>query len=137
MIFEYMVGLLAMFVLLLVVYAIRIFREYERGGVYLLGRFQSVEGPGLVLEVTILQTLEKVDLRTVVMDVPSQDVISRDNVSVIVSAVVSFRVIDPQKAIINVEQYGETVSQLAQTTLRSILGKHELDDMRSEERRAG
>ncbi len=132
MIFEYMVGLLAMFVLLLVVYAIRIFREYERGVVFLLGRFQSVKGPGLVLVVPFLQTVEKVDLRTVVMDVPSQDVISRDNVSVKVSAVVYFRVIDPQKAIINVEQYGEAVSQLAQTTLRSILGKHELDDMLAE-----
>src|SRR5690625_3195971 len=94
MIFEYMVGLLAMFVLLLVVYAIRIFREYERGVVFLLGRFQSVKGPGLVLVVPFLQTVEKVDLRTVVMDVPSQDVISRDNVSVKVSAVVYFRVID-------------------------------------------
>lgn len=132
MIFEYIVGLLIMFVVLLVVYAIRIFREYERGVVFLLGRFQSVKGPGLVLVVPFLQTVEKVDLRTVVMDVPSQDVISRDNVSVKVNAVVYFRVIDPQKAIINVEHYGEAVSQLAQTTLRSILGKHELDDMLAE-----
>src|SRR5690625_2452700 len=133
MIFEYMVGLLAMFVLLLVVYAIRIFREYERGVVFLLGRFQSVKGPGLVLVVPFLQTVEKVDLRTVVMDVPSQDVISRDNVSVKVSAVVYFRVIDPQKAIINVEQYGEAVSKLAQPTLRSLLVKDESDG-RLEER---
>lgn len=130
--FEYTIGMAIVFVLLLLVYAIRILREYERGVVFLLGRFQSVKGPGLVIIIPFLQTMEKVDLRTVVMDVPTQDVISRDNVSVKVNAVVYFRIIDAQRAIINVEHYAEAVSQLAQTTLRSILGKHELDEMLAE-----
>lgn len=132
MFFEYTFGLLFTFIVLLVVYAIRILREYERGVVFLLGRFQSVKGPGLVIIIPFIQTMEKVDLRTIVMDVPSQDVISRDNVSVKVNAVVYFRVVDAQRAIINVERYVEAVSQLAQTTLRSILGKHELDEMLAE-----
>src|SRR5690606_27745802 len=132
MLFEYTFGLLFTFIALLLVYAIRILREYERGVVFLLGRFQSVKGPGLVIIIPFLQTMEKVDLRTIVMDVPSQDVISRDNVSVKVNAVVYFRVVDAEKAIINVERYREAVSQLAQTTLRSILGKHELDEMLAE-----
>lgn len=132
MIFEYTIGMVLVFFLLLLVYAIRILREYERGVVFLLGRFQSVKGPGLVIIIPFLQTMERVDLRTVVMDVPSQDVISRDNVSVKVNAVVYFRIIDAEKAIINVEHYVEAVSQLAQTTLRSILGKHELDEMLAE-----
>ncbi len=132
MLFEYTFGLLFTVIVLLLVYAIRILREYERGVVFLLGRFQSVKGPGLVIIIPFLQTMEKVDLRTIVMDVPSQDVISRDNVSVKVNAVVYFRVVDAEKAIINVERYREAVSQLAQTTLRSILGKHELDEMLAE-----
>ncbi len=132
MILEYFFGLLITFVVLLLAYAIRILREYERGVVFMLGRFQTVKGPGLVIIIPFIQTMEKVDLRTIVMDVPSQDVISRDNVSVKVNAVVYFRVIDPEKAIINVEHYYEAVSQLAQTTLRSVLGKHELDEMLSE-----
>lgn len=132
MMVEYFFGLLATFVVLLLAYAIRILREYERGVVFILGRFQSVKGPGLVIIIPFIQTMEKVDLRTIVMDVPSQDVISRDNVSVKVNAVVYFRVVDPQKAIINVEHYYEAVSQLAQTTLRSVLGKHELDEMLAE-----
>ena len=132
MLYEYFFGLLITFVVLLLAYAIRILREYERGVVFMLGRFQKVKGPGLVIIIPFIQTMEKVDLRTIVMDVPSQDVISRDNVSVKVNAVVYFRVIDPEKAIINVEQYYEAVSQLAQTTLRSVLGKHELDEMLSE-----
>lgn len=132
MLYEYFFGLLITFVVLLLAYAIRILREYERGVVFMLGRFQKVKGPGLVIIIPFIQTMEKVDLRTIVMDVPSQDVISRDNVSVKVNAVVYFRVIDPEKAIINVEHYYEAVSQLAQTTLRSVLGKHELDEMLSE-----
>lgn len=109
--------------------AIRILREYERGVVFQLGRFWSVKGPGLILIIPFIQQMVRVDLRTVVMDVPSQDVISRDNVSVSVNAVLYFRVIDPEKAIINVEDFFAAVSQLAQTTLRSVLGQHELDDM--------
>ena len=115
--------------------SIRILREYERGVVFLLGRFWKVKGPGLVLVVPGIQQMVRVDLRTVVMDVPSQDVISRDNVSVKVNAVVYFRVVDAQKAIIQVQHYVEAVSQLAQTTLRSVLGKHELDDMLAERER--
>lgn len=112
--------------------AIRVLREYERGVVFQLGRFHKVKGPGLVLVIPVIQTMERVDLRTMVMDVPTQDVISRDNVSVKVNAVIYFRVIDPQKAIINVERYYEATSQLAQTTLRSVLGQHDLDEMLSQ-----
>mgnify|MGYP000203297682 CR=1 FL=1 len=112
--------------------AVRIFREYERGVVFMLGRFWKVKGPGLVLIIPGVQQAVKVDLRTVVMDVPPQDVISRDNVSVKVNAVIYFRVIDPQRAIINVEDFYSATSQLAQTTLRSVLGKHELDEMLAE-----
>ncbi|MFS1524243.1 slipin family protein [Microbulbifer sp. 2304DJ12-6] len=129
---SYFVGLLALAVVLLLMYAIRILREYERAVVFFLGRFQTVKGPGLIIIIPIIQTMERVDLRTVVMDVPTQDVISRDNVSVKVNAVVYYRVINPQSAIINVEYYHEAVSQLSQTTLRSVLGKHELDEMLSE-----
>lgn len=113
----------------------RIIPEYERGVVFFLGRFQKVKGPGLRVVVPGLQRMVRVDLRTVVMDVPSQDVISRDNVSVKVNAVVYFRVLDPQKAILQVENYLEATSQLAQTTLRSVLGQHELDDMLAERER--
>ncbi|MCW8124955.1 slipin family protein [Microbulbifer halophilus] len=130
--FSYFMGLLLAALVLLVMYAIRILREYERAVVFFLGRFQSVKGPGLIIIIPVIQTMERVDLRTVVMDVPTQDVISQDNVSVKVNAVVYFRVIDPQSAIINVENYHEAVSQLSQTTLRSVLGKHELDEMLSE-----
>ncbi|GAA5525007.1 hypothetical protein Maes01_01567 [Microbulbifer aestuariivivens] len=129
---SYFLGLLIAAVVLLLMYAIRILREYERAVVFFLGRFQSVKGPGLIIIIPVIQTMERVDLRTVVMDVPTQDVISRDNVSVKVNAVVYYRVIDPQSAIINVENYHEAVSQLSQTTLRSVLGKHELDEMLSE-----
>ncbi|MCF8198757.1 MAG: slipin family protein [Sulfuritalea sp.] len=115
--------------------SIRILREYERGVIFLLGRFWKVKGPGIILVVPGIQQMVRVDLRLVVMDVPSQDVISRDNVSVKVNAVVYFRVVDPQKAIIHVENYLEATSQLAQTTLRSVLGKHELDDMLAERER--
>ncbi len=110
-------------------YTFRILREYERGVIFFLGRFQSVKGPGLIVVIPGIQQIVKVDLRTLVYDVPTQDVISRDNVSVKVSAVIYFRVVDPERAIINVEDYFEATSQLAQTTLRSILGQHELDEM--------
>lgn len=112
--------------------SIKVLREYERAVVFQLGRFWKVKGPGLIVLIPGIQTMERVDLRTVAMDVPEQDLISRDNVSVRVNAVLYFRVIDPQKAIINVEQYLEAVSQLAQTTLRSVLGQHDLDEMLSE-----
>ena len=122
---------LGVIVLLLILLAssIRVLREYERGVVFTVGRFWKVKGPGLVLLIPAIQQMVKVDLRTVVFEVPTQDVISRDNVSVKVSAVVYLRVIDAEKAIIQVEQYQNATSQLAQTTLRSVLGKHELDEM--------
>ncbi len=112
--------------------SLRIIREYERAVVFLLGRFWKVKGPGLIIVVPVIQSMVRIELRTVVMDVPTQDVISRDNVSVKVNAVVYFRVIDPQRAVIQVEDYFVATSQLAQTTLRSVLGKHELDEMLSE-----
>ncbi len=115
--------------------AIRILQEYERGVVFTLGRFTRVAGPGLVLIIPILQQMIRVDLRTRVLDVPPQDVISRDNVSVTVNAVVYFRVIDPDKAIIQVEDFMAATSQLAQTTLRSVVGQHELDQMLAERER--
>ncbi len=109
--------------------AFRVLREYERGVVFFLGRFQKVKGPGLIIIIPVVQQMVRVDLRTLVMDVPTQDVISLDNVSVQVNAVVYFRVLDAEKAIVQVENYLEATSQLAQTTLRSVLGQHELDDM--------
>lgn len=112
--------------------SLRVLREYERGVIFQLGRFWKVKGPGLIIVIPVIQQMVRVDLRTVVMDVPSQDVISRDNVSVKVNAVIYFRVIDPQKAIINVENFYSATSQLAQTTLRSVLGQHELDEMLAE-----
>ncbi|HEX6999593.1 MAG TPA: SPFH domain-containing protein [Gammaproteobacteria bacterium] len=112
--------------------AFKILPEYERGVVFQLGRFWKVKGPGLIILIPGIQTMVRVDLRTIVMDVPTQDVISRDNVSVKVSAVIYFRVIDPEKAIIQVENRVEATSQLAQTTLRSVLGQHDLDDMLAE-----
>ena len=111
----------------LFVYSFRVLREYERGVVFQLGRFWRVKGPGLVLVIPGIQQMVRVGLRTVTMDVPSQDVISRDNVSVKVNAVVYFRVVDAAKAIIQVENYLIATSQLAQTTLRAVLGKHQLD----------
>ena len=112
--------------------AIKVLREYERGVIFLLGRFWKVKGPGLIIVIPGIQKMIRVDLRTIVMDVPTQDVISRDNVSVKVSAVIYFRVLDPERAIIQVENRVEATSQLAQTTLRSVLGRHELDDMLAE-----
>ena len=122
-------------VILLVVllyYTIKILREYERGVVFTLGRFDKVKGPGMIILIPFVQQMVRVDLRTVVMDVPTQDVISHDNVSVRVNAVVYYRVIDPEMAIIAVEHFMEATSQLAQTTLRSVLGKHELDEILAE-----
>ena len=119
-------------VLALLASAIKILREYERAVVFQLGRFWKVKGPGLFILIPVIQQMVRVDLRTIVMDVPAQDVISRDNVSVKVNAVVYFRVVDPEKAIINVEHFYEATSQLSQTTLRSVLGQHELDEMLSE-----
>jgi regulator of protease activity HflC (stomatin/prohibitin superfamily) len=112
--------------------AVRVLREYERAVVFTLGRFSGVRGPGLILLVPLVQQMQRVDLRTVVMDVPSQDVISRDNVSVKVNAVVYFRVVDADRAVIEVDDYMGATSQLAQTTLRSVLGKHDLDEMLAE-----
>lgn len=122
-------GALILLTLVLLISTFRILREYERGVIFLLGRFYKVKGPGLIIVIPFIQQIVRVDLRTVVMDVPSQDVISRDNVSVKVNAVLYFRVVDAQKAIINVEDYLQATSQLAQTTLRSVLGQHELDEM--------
>jgi regulator of protease activity HflC (stomatin/prohibitin superfamily) len=118
--------------LVLVVYSLRVLREYERGVIFQLGKFWSVKGPGLIIVIPGIQQMVRVGLRTIVMDVPSQDVISRDNVSVKVNAVVYFRVVDPEKAIIQVENFLAATSQLSQTTLRAVLGKHELDEMLAE-----
>jgi regulator of protease activity HflC (stomatin/prohibitin superfamily) len=122
------IGLIAAFLLA----AVKILMEYERGVIFMLGRFYKVKGPGIFLVIPIIQQMIRVDLRTIVMDVPTQDVISRDNVSVKVNAIVFFRVIDPAKAIIQVEKYYDATSQKAQTTLRSVLGQHELDEMLAE-----
>lgn len=111
---------------------LHVLREYERGVVFTLGRFTSVKGPGLIILIPIIQQMVRVQLRTIVMPIPGQDVISRDNVSVRVSAVVYFRIIDPEKSIIQVENYYEAISQLSQTTLRSVLGQHDLDAMLAE-----
>jgi regulator of protease activity HflC (stomatin/prohibitin superfamily) len=119
-------------VVILLALSIKILREYERAVVFFLGRFQRVFGPGLIVIIPGVQQAVRVDLRTRVFDVPAQDVISRDNVSVKVNAVIYFRVVDPQRAIIQVERFIEATSQLAQTTLRSVLGKHELDEMLAE-----
>ena len=119
-------------VLILVAYSLRVLREYERGVIFQLGRFWLVKGPGLIVLIPVVQQMVRVDLRTVVLDVPPQDVITRDNVTVKVNAVVYFRVIDPQKAIIQVVDFLNATSQLAQTTLRAVLGKHELDTLLAE-----
>jgi len=119
-------------ILIILPLVFKVLREYERAVVFTLGRFTSVKGPGLIIIIPFVQQIERVQLRTVVMDVPSQDVISRDNVSVKVNAVVYFRVIDPERAIIQVEDFHAATSQLSQTTLRSVLGQHELDEMLAE-----
>ena len=119
-------------ILALLFSAFRVLREYERGVVFMLGRFYKVKGPGLIIIIPIVQQMVRVDLRTIVLDIPTQDLITRDNVSVKVNAVLYFRVVDSQKAIINVEDYMEATGQLAQTTLRSVLGQHELDELLAE-----
>lgn len=119
-------------VLVLIIASVRILAEYERGVIFLLGRFWKVKGPGLIIVIPLVQRMVRVDLRVIVMDVPTQDVISHDNVSVKVNAVVYFRIVDPERAIIQVANVFEATSQLAQTTLRSVLGQHELDEMLSE-----
>ena len=126
---------IAVFIVALLVNAIKILKEYERGVVFTLGRFTGTKGPGLVIVIPVIQQMSRVDLRTIVLDVPKQDVISRDNVSVKVNAVVYFRIVDPGKAIIQVANPFEATSQLAQTTLRSVLGQHELDEMLSQRER--
>lgn len=119
-------------ILVLIIASVRILAEYERGVIFLLGRFWKVKGPGLIIVIPLVQRMVRVDLRVIVMDVPTQDVISHDNVSVKVNAVVYFRIVDPERAIIQVANVFEATSQLAQTTLRSVLGQHELDEMLSE-----
>jgi regulator of protease activity HflC (stomatin/prohibitin superfamily) len=123
------------FVAFLLFSALKVLKEYERGVIFLLGRFWKVKGPGLILVVPAIQKMVRVDLRVIVMDVPTQDVISKDNVSVKVNAVIYFRIVDPQRAIIQVVNAIEATSQFAQTTLRSVLGQHELDEMLSERER--
>jgi len=125
-------GLIGAIFIIILVNTIKILKEYERGVIFFLGRFYRVKGPGLIILIPFIQTMTKVDLRVIVMDVPTQDVISRDNVSVKVNAVIYFRIVDPEKAIIQVANVFEATSQLSQTTLRSVLGQHELDDMLSE-----
>ena len=129
---QYFGGVILFLVIALAISMFRVLREYERGVIFMLGRFYKVKGPGLIIVIPVLQQMVRVDLRTVVMDVPTQDVISRDNVSVQVNAVIYFRVMDPERAIIQVENFLEATSQLSQTTLRSVLGQHELDDMLAE-----
>ena len=125
-------AMLLAFVIVILYNTIKILKEYERGVIFLLGRFQTVKGPGLIILIPGIQKMTKVDLRVQVLDVPTQDVISKDNVSVHVNAVIYFRIVDPEKAIIRVANVFEATSQLSQTTLRSVLGQHELDDMLSE-----
>jgi regulator of protease activity HflC (stomatin/prohibitin superfamily) len=132
-------GLVSALVIVILYNTIKILKEYERGVIFMLGRFHKVKGPGLIIKgpgliilIPFIQKMTKVDLRVIVMDVPTQDVISRDNVSVKVNAVIYFRIVDPEKAIIQVADVFEATSQLSQTTLRSVLGQHELDDMLSE-----
>lgn len=128
--FEYLVP--AILLLAIIISAVRILKEYERGVIFFLGRFQKVKGPGLIIVIPVIQKMVRVDLRVITYDIPTQDVISRDNVTVHVSAVLYFRVVDPERAIIQVEHYFNATSQLAQTTLRSVLGQHDLDEMLSQ-----
>ena len=129
-IFEYIAP--AILLLAILISAIRILKEYERGVIFFLGRFQKVKGPGLIIVIPVIQKMVRVDLRVVTYDIPTQDVISRDNVTVHVSAVLYFRVVDSERAIIQVEHYFNATNQLAQTTLRSVLGQHDLDEMLSQ-----
>ena len=132
---EIFTGIIIVAVLALIASALRVLREYERAVVFLLGRYQGVKGPGLIIIIPLLQQMVRVDLRTIVMDVPTQDLITRDNVSVQVNAVLYFKVLAPNHAVLNVENYMEAIGQLAQTTLRSVLGQHELDELLAERER--
>lgn len=129
---EIFLGIVVVVFVGLLLSAFRVLREYERGVVFMLGKFYSVKGPGLIILIPIVQQMVRVDLRTIVLDIPTQDLITRDNVSVKVNAVLYFRVVDPKPAIINVQDYMEATGQLAQTTLRSVLGQHELDELLAE-----
>jgi regulator of protease activity HflC (stomatin/prohibitin superfamily) len=129
---EIFLGIIVTIVVGLLISAFRVLREYERGVVFMLGRMYKVKGPGLIIIIPIVQQMVRVDLRTIVLDIPTQDLITRDNVSVKVNAVLYFRVVDPEPAIINVENYMDATGQLAQTTLRSVLGQHELDELLAE-----
>lgn len=129
----YTVAVIVVLLFALATQMFKVLREYERGVVFFLGRFQEVKGPGLIILIPFIQQMVRVDLRTIVLDVPTQDLITKDNVSVRVNAVVYFRVVDPQMAINNIESYSDATSQLAQTTLRSVLGQHELDELLSNE----
>ncbi|MDF2153521.1 slipin family protein [Vibrio sp. CAU 1672] len=131
----YTVAVVILLLFALATQMFKVLREYQRGVVFFLGRFQEVKGPGLIILIPFIQQMVRVDLRTIVLDVPTQDLITRDNVSVRVNAVVYFRVVNPEMAINNIESYGEATSQLAQTTLRSVLGQHELDELLSERER--
>ena len=122
----------AFIVLGIFIASVRILKEYERGVIFFLGRFQKVKGPGLIIVIPLIQKMERVDLRVITYDIPTQDVISKDNVTVHVSAVLYFRVVDPERAVIQVEQFFVATSELAQTTLRSVLGQHDLDEMLSQ-----
>jgi regulator of protease activity HflC (stomatin/prohibitin superfamily) len=135
MVFGLGFGGVVLVIAVLIIASFRVLREYERGVVFMLGRFWRVKGPGLILIIPGVQQMVRVDLRTIVLDVPPQDVITRDNVSVKVNAVVYFRVVDPEKSVIQVAKFLDATSQLAQTTLRSVLGKHELDELLSERER--
>ncbi len=126
------IGLVLALIIVILYNMIKILKEYERGVIFFLGRFHKVKGPGLIILIPFIQTMTKIDLRVIVMDVPTQDVISPHNVSVKVNAVIYFRIVDPEKAVIRVANAFEATSQLSQTTLRSVLGQHELDDMLSE-----
>ncbi len=128
-------GVILVLVVGLLASAFRILREYERGVVFMLGRFYKVKGPGLVIIIPVIQQMVRVDLRTMVSDIPTQDLITKDNVSVKVNAVLYYRVVDSERAIINVENFMEATGQLAQTTLRSVLGQHELDELLAERER--
>jgi regulator of protease activity HflC (stomatin/prohibitin superfamily) len=130
MLLQYLIPVLL--VIGIIASALYVLREYERGVIFFLGRFQKVKGPGLIIVIPLIQKMVKVDLRVITYDIPTQDVISRDNVTVHVSAVLYFRVIDPERAIIQVEDFFVATSQLAQTTLRSVLGQHDLDEMLSQ-----
>ena len=127
---EYIIPVLLLFAI--IISAIRILKEYQRGVIFFLGRFQKVKGPGLIIVIPVIQQMTRVDLRVITYDIPTQDIISRDNVTVHVSAVLYFRVVDAERAIIQVEHYFNATNQLAQTTLRSVLGQHDLDEMLSQ-----